>query len=416
MATVYSSHYTISGLSSGGYRAALTYSTSTSNTAVTITWSATVQMKYAAKYGVGIQCEGKSGTGYITSSSSSYVDVKTISGTTTVNRGTSATTKTITAKAYGTTVSGYSSAGGSSSVSANISIPALSSYTVSYNANGGNGAPSSQTKYYGKTLTLSSNVPTRDGYTFAGWGTSADATGVSYSAGGSYTSNSSITLYAVWTVNKTMTICYDANGGQIAPASQTHLYGSTSTLSQGIPTRYGYVFLGWATTSTATSVQYASGASYTNDSFNDGDVITLYAVWKEDDFLTIRYNADSSEWADLVQKHYVGTTSYITTEKPTKDGYKFLGWTDDSSSNVIKYSSGSVYENDNFTNGDTLTLYAIWMRSIDIKVRIPVGETIKGVYIRVPDGSGYGADNLISSDGYSLALSNGGYLRVKETN
>ena len=146
MATVYSDHYTISGLRSGGYRAALTYSTSTSNTAVTITWSATVQMKYASKYGVGIQCEGKSGTGYITSSSSSYVDVKTISGTTTVSRGTSASTKTITAKAYGTTVSGYGSAGGSISVSANISIPALASYTVSYNANGVNGAPSSQTK------------------------------------------------------------------------------------------------------------------------------------------------------------------------------------------------------------------------------------------------------------------------------
>lgn len=416
MATVYSSAYYIGGSEWRRYRAALTYSTSTSNTAVTITWSATVQMADASQYGVGIQCEGNSGTGYITSSSSSFKDVKTISGTTTVNRGTSATTKTITAKAYGTTVSGYGSAGGSTSVSASISIPALESYTVSYNANGGNGTPSSQTKYYGKTLTLSSNIPTRDGYTFAGWGTSASATGVSYAAGGSYTANSAITLYAVWTANKTLTILYDANGGTDTPVRQTHLYGSTSALTQGIPTRHGYTFLGWSTSSTATSAQYASGASYTNNSFNDGDIVTLYAVWEEDDFLTIVYNANGGSYTPENQKHYIGTKTYITESKPTKDGYKFLGWTDNGSSSIIKYSSGSVYENDNFTDGDTITLYAIWMRSIDIKVRIPSGGTLKGVHIKVPDGTGYGTDNLFSSDGYSLVLSNGGYLRVKETN
>ena len=39
-----------------------------------------------------------------------------------------------------------------------FTVPALPSYTVSYNANGGSGAPSSQTKYYGKTLTLSSRI------------------------------------------------------------------------------------------------------------------------------------------------------------------------------------------------------------------------------------------------------------------
>ena len=43
------------------------------------------------------------------------------------------------------------------------------SYTVSYNANGGSGAPASQTKTYGTTLTLSSPKPTRSGYTFSGW-------------------------------------------------------------------------------------------------------------------------------------------------------------------------------------------------------------------------------------------------------
>jgi len=86
------------------------------------------------------------------------------------------------------------------------------SYTVSYNVNGGSGAPSSQTKYYGKSLTLSSTTPTRTGYTFGGWNTNSSGTGTNYSAGGSYTANASVTLYAKWTAN-TYTVTYDGNGG-----------------------------------------------------------------------------------------------------------------------------------------------------------------------------------------------------------
>ena len=71
-------------------------------------------------------------------------------------------------------------------------------YTVSYNANGGSGAPSSQTKIDGVNMTLSSTVPTKDGYKFVGWATSSDATSATYAAGGTYSTNSSVTLYAVW--------------------------------------------------------------------------------------------------------------------------------------------------------------------------------------------------------------------------
>lgn len=71
------------------------------------------------------------------------------------------------------------------------------SYTVSYNANGGIGAPSSQTKNYNEELTLSSIIPTRTGYNFCGWGTSSGATTAAYQPCGSYTSNSGMTLYAI---------------------------------------------------------------------------------------------------------------------------------------------------------------------------------------------------------------------------
>lgn len=76
---------------------------------------------------------------------------------------------------------------------------AASSYTVSYNANGGSGAPSSQTKSPDAELTLSSTVPTRSGYDFKGWSNSASSSTVLYRPGDKYKTNASITLYAVWT-------------------------------------------------------------------------------------------------------------------------------------------------------------------------------------------------------------------------
>lgn len=89
-------------------------------------------------------------------------------------------------------------------------------YTVSYNANGGSGVPSSQKKDHGKALTLSSTKPTRSGYTFLGWSTSKTATSPSYSAGGSYNGNADITLYAVW---KSNTCSHSYNAGTITTAA-----------------------------------------------------------------------------------------------------------------------------------------------------------------------------------------------------
>ena len=163
------------------------------------------------------------------------------------------------------------------SITLEVDVPAWTSYTVSYNANGGSGAPSSQTKWKDQTLTLSSTKPTRTGYSFQGWAlTKADADNNKwyYQAGGSCGKNENLTLYAVWKAN-TYTIKYDANGGKNAPANQTKTYGKTLTITSSIPTRESYNFLGWATSASATTPTYKSGASYTANSS-----ITLYAVWE----------------------------------------------------------------------------------------------------------------------------------------
>ncbi|MBP5410683.1 MAG: InlB B-repeat-containing protein, partial [Lachnospiraceae bacterium] len=151
---------------------------------------------------------------------------------------------------------------------------ALSQYTISYDANGGSGAPAAQTKTHGQALTLSSTKPTRTGYTFNGWATTKGSSTVAYNPGASYTGNADLTLYAVWTALPTYTVSYDANGGSGAPAAQTKKQGEALTLSSTKPTRSGYTFSGWATTKGSSTATYQAGASYTGNAD-----LTLYAVW-----------------------------------------------------------------------------------------------------------------------------------------
>jgi uncharacterized repeat protein (TIGR02543 family) len=73
----------------------------------------------------------------------------------------------------------------------------VNSFTVSYDANGGSGAPASQTKTGGEPLLLSSEEPTRDGYIFQGWATTPNGM-VLYQPGASYVTDASVTLYAIW--------------------------------------------------------------------------------------------------------------------------------------------------------------------------------------------------------------------------
>lgn len=187
-----------------------------------------------------------------------------------VNKGTSGQNAVVGAKI--TASSSYVS-GTKWSGDINVWVDAKPSYTITYNANGGTGAPGNQTKWYGTNLTLSSTKPSRTGYTFSKWNTNSGGTGTSYNSGATYSGNANLTLYAIWKAN-TYTVTYNANGGTGAPAAQTKTYGTTLKLSTTKPTRTNYNFKGWSTSASG-SVVYAAGANYTNNS-----AVTLYAVWE----------------------------------------------------------------------------------------------------------------------------------------
>lgn len=127
-------------------------------------------------------------------------------------------------------------------------------HTVHYDANGGSGAPSNQTKKQGVTLTLSSKKPTRTGYTFKYWKASIGGT---YYPGGSYTHDQdggTVTMKAYWK-DETAPSCssfsavpnyWSAGNGSVSFTVQDEGSGLVSVTLQ----RYSDVTKTWSTMKT----------------------------------------------------------------------------------------------------------------------------------------------------------------------
>ena len=236
--------------------------------------------------------------------------------------------------------------------SKSITVTVPNVYEITYDANGGSGAPASQEKIENQSTTLSNDVPNREGYTFEGWSTNGVSGTVSYRPGDVYTSNNNLNLYAVWKV-KTYTITYNANGGTGAPGSETKVFGETKTISNIRPERTGYEFLGWSTSESSTVASYQPGAEYVGNANLD-----LYAVWKaEPRKYTVTYNANGGSLGSVVASQIKTEDISMTIDRnsPVREGYVFQGWGTSATETTASYQPGETYA----SNAD-LDLYAIW--------------------------------------------------------
>ena len=226
--------------------------------------------------------------------------------------------------------------------------------TVSFDANGGSGAPSAITTADSK-ITLPTTAPTRSGYTFLGWHTSATATNPLYAAGGIYGPvNSSAILYAIWAKSGTTvyTLTFNPNGGSGAPGA---IKGNgTVQIPYIIPTRADYLFYGWATTSGGDAVYWSPGTLTLSKN------MTLYAVWKQH---TITFNANGGTGGPSSLKYGTGGTTLPTTA-PTRSNYTFAGWGLSADAIEAAFQPGDVYP---YYNGNR-TLYAIWKTGTTYKL------------------------------------------------
>lgn len=155
-----------------------------------------------------------------------------------------------------------------------------------------------------------------------------------------------------------VTVTFNANGGTITTSAQKVTKSKETTLKTASELGLwyeGYIFLGWANSSTATNATYTDGQSVT---FSENT--TLYAVWKADALTyTVTFNANGGT---------ITTSSQIVTENKetalssasvlglSRSDYAFVGWATTSDSTTAAYADGATVK-----LSENITLYALWV-------------------------------------------------------
>lgn len=166
-----------------------------------------------------------------------------------------------------------------------------------------------------------------------------------------------------------ITFNYKANGGSGAPSSSTDSfnvttvpYTKTKKIASAKPSRTYYNFLGWGSSAGATSATWASSQtlSFTWASLEQLNVeMNFYAVWQHQTAY-VNYNANGGTGAPSTQSHWAGYSVTLSSTRPTRDKYIFIGWSQSSTATTASYQPNTSYALYN-----TVTLYAVWKKASD---------------------------------------------------
>ena len=136
--------------------------------------------------------------------------------------------------------------------------------------------------------------------------------------------------------------------------SQEMITGTTTALLKNTFTRPGYTFSGWGLKPEDTKAAYLdqAKADATELVTEEGQILTLYALWNIENY-SVSYMLNGGTNSSKNPKKYNVESSTITLAKPTRKGYTFQGWYNESSftTKVTKITAGST---------GNLKLYAKW--------------------------------------------------------
>jgi Listeria/Bacterioides repeat/Listeria/Bacterioides repeat/Listeria/Bacterioides repeat/Listeria/Bacterioides repeat len=240
-------------------------------------------------------------------------------------------------------------------------------FTVTYSGNTSTGgtAPTDIAQYMlGQSVTVLGNTGSlvKAGFTFIGWNTQADGSGITYATGVVFAMGSSnVTLYAQWTANPTYTVTYDGNGGSgnVPADNNNYTAGATVTVlgNTGPLVKTGYTFIGWNTQSNGGGTNYETGVTFTMGSAN----MTLFAQWTANSTYTVTYNGNTSTGGTVPKdnNNYLSNATVTVlgnTGSLVKTGYTFVGWNTKADGSGTNYAGGAIFQ----MASVSAVLYAQW--------------------------------------------------------
>lgn len=243
---------------------------------------------------------------------------------------------------------------------------AANTYSVQFNINNGDsGTMSNQVFNYDSTETaLSKNQFLRSGYTFVGWNTKADGTGIPYADQvkvRNLTADASgvIQLYAQWNPGS-FSVNFAPGSGSGTMAAQSFQTGDTTVLKTNNFMYRGYSFTGWNTEQDGSGTDYAANATVNTLNLGSSDSITLYAQWAPNAYkVTFNPNGATGNMAQQGFTYDAAATA-VTQNTFTRDGYTFLGWAANPTGSYGEYADEQTVRNLTPMQNGVVTLYAVW--------------------------------------------------------
>ena len=226
----------------------------------------------------------------------------------------------------------------------------------------GNGADNETTEMdsvectYDNNCQLTTNIYTREHYTFSGWATTDAASEAEYDDNDTVrnlttTNNSTVTLYAVW-IPVEYTITYNGIDGatfeEENPTTHT-IEDDAITLNQ--PQKDNYTFIGW----TGSNGEEEPQTEVTIPAHSTDNLIFI-ANWALNNYqITYNANGGTGEEMDNTDCTY-NTNCQLAENTYTRENYIFSGWSLTSDGEII--SNGTVNIP---TDNSPITVYAIWV-------------------------------------------------------
>lgn len=207
-----------------------------------------------------------------------------------------------------------------------------------------------------QTIDLSSYIPERDGYTFAGWYDAIEEGNLVENS--TISVNSSLTLYAHWDADSVTTKFNNAYDESV-PSQITDTFGELVSLAS--PVRSGYTFKGWK--------DHNSDAVIVGDCYKlNNDYTEFDAQWAENKITVCYHGNFNTEGAmEPSEMNFSDLASHDLRENAFKrEGYVFLGWalTPDATSAVYDEFTGFSIPGIEFdAEHKQLDLYAVWSRT-----------------------------------------------------
>ena len=302
-------------------------------------------------------------------------------------------------------------------------------YAIVYNGNKPAGASDSisgatalSNHTYDTAKPLTTNGYSLTGWTFDGWNTQANGSGLSFDDDASVsnltsTQGGTVTLYAQWSAN-TYTIVYNANkpagaSGDTEGATDTsnHTYDIWTNLNSNGYSLTGWTFDGWNTQANGSGLSFNDDASVSNLTTTQGATFTLYVMWEAITY-TVEYNSNKPAGAsgDIIgstadSNHSYDISNNLNTNGFSLTGWTFNGWNTQANGSGLSFADDASVINLTTTQGATVTLYAMWQANtytIVYNANKPVGAS--GDIVGATNNSDHTYDiwNNLINNGYSL--------------